>query len=40
MKEELASEKTIRTKAITSFVIFFLLLAAGAYTWIWIKKER
>jgi hypothetical protein len=39
MKEELASEKTIRKKVITSFVIFFLLLAAGAYAWIWIKKQ-
>ena len=39
MKEELVTEKKIRLKAITSFVIFFLLLGAGAFAWVWIKKQ-
>lgn len=39
MKEELISERKIRLKAITSFVIFFLLLGAGAFAWVWIKRQ-
>lgn len=39
MKEELISEKTIRIKVISSFIIFFLLLGAIVFAWIWIKKQ-
>src|SRR5215216_3807014 len=39
MKETSVSEKKIRIKTISSFIIFFLLLGAGASAWIWVRKQ-
>lgn len=39
MKETIVSEKKIRIKTASSFIIFLLLLGVGVYAWIWIRKQ-
>jgi DMSO/TMAO reductase YedYZ molybdopterin-dependent catalytic subunit len=39
MKEVYVSEKKIRVKMISSFIILFLLLGAGVFMWKWIRKQ-
>jgi DMSO/TMAO reductase YedYZ molybdopterin-dependent catalytic subunit len=39
MKEEMANERNLKLRAISSFIIFFLFLALGVFAWIWIRKQ-
>lgn len=39
MKEELISEKKLKIKVISSFLLFILLFGLGIFAWLWIKKQ-